>query len=761
MRREVNGEGDFILVKTLQQVLAQCTKEQLEQIARLWGMSDVPQKGTRQFYDKLLQYGRDSIAARFVWEYLSPTERIVFYRVLSPPNRYGIRRDSIPKKTQLSTSECETAFTKLESHALLVEEQVKMRGNQLAEYGFGNKNQPVEEVSLVFAFTENSNTLYKVGRELFLPGADRSKMTLEKILAPLYQGELYQIADRYNLDWQSFNAHVDLRSMIAEELVQPEVCSDILHQLTPETRELFKWLCDQGGKVSIQALRKHAGYDDATLFTILHTFEDYALAFDTFSENERVLFVPQEMYTNLKNAAARPKPEEVPTGLLSLVSPPQAIRPAHPFVLYDLAIIIGAMYQQSIEPTQAGKVPKRIATRIQPLLHGKPRIRYLGEDDDYMEMLFRIAKELGLIQLSKTLLGDIKQRYEPGPQLEQWSRLGLVGQTRRLLQCWSKSFSWLDVLGVNFTQWDPYSWNPMAARSAIQPYLQDCVPGRWYSVQSLLQTIWDQDSFVLRPVQYNARGIQRRKTGAMQTKWNNCDGEVFIGLLASSLYELGIVALGYQQPDPPAPEKRVNPDAFMLTELGAASLSSNVVSPPSSPVSSLSNGNRSLVIQPNFELLLLQPDLPTLYSLLPFVQVNQVDVVSRLTLTRESLLRGMDANMSIEQILQVLESYGQKEVPQNVAYTLRDWVKLYKKVTISQVFLIEVSDEALADEISTSSKLQTFGLRRLSPYIIAVNSDINLSELRRALDKEGIVTHISSNIISNQSRSAVIFGTRR
>ncbi len=100
------------------------------------------------------------------------------------------------------------------------------------------------------------------------------------------------------------------------------------------------------------------------------------------------------MYTNLKNAAARPKPEEVPTGLLSLVSPPQAIRPAHPFVLYDLAIIIGAMYQQSIEPTQAGKVPKRIATRIQPLLHGKPRIRYLGEDDDYMEMLFRIAKEL-------------------------------------------------------------------------------------------------------------------------------------------------------------------------------------------------------------------------------------------------------------------------------------------------------------------------------------------------------------------------------
>src|SRR5439155_12410056 len=130
-----------------------------------------------------------------------------------------------------------------------------------------------------------------------------------------------------------------------------------------------------------------------------------------------------------------------------------------------------------------------------------------------------------------------------------------------------------------------------------------------------LQTIWDQDPFALRPVQYNARGTQRRKTGAMQTKWNNCDGEVFIGLLSSSLYELGIVSLGYQQPDPPAPEKRVNPDAFMLSELGVASLSSNVVSLPTSPASSLSNGNRSLVIQPNFDLLLLQPDLPRLYNL--------------------------------------------------------------------------------------------------------------------------------------------------
>src|SRR5713101_7863189 len=96
--------------------------------------------------------------------------------------------------------------------------------------------------------------------------------------------------------------------------------------------------------------------------------------------------------------------------------------------------------------------------------------------------------------------------------------------------------------------------------------------------------------------------------------------------------------------------------------------------------------------------------MPTLYSLLPLAQVNQVDMVSRLTLTRASVLRGMEAGNDIEQILRILEERSQKEIPQNVAYTLRDWVKLHKDVRISQVLLLEVSSEAVADELCSSPK---------------------------------------------------------
>jgi hypothetical protein len=75
---------------------------------------------------------------------------------------------------------------------------------------------------------------------------------------------------------------------------------------------------------------------------------------------------------------------------------------------------------------------------------------------------------------------------------------------------------------------------------------------------------------------------------------------------------------------------------------------------------------------------------------------------------------------------------------------------LYKEVNVSQVLLLEVPSETLANEICASPKLKAFGLRRLAPCVIAVGSDAGLQELRRALDKEGIVVRISGDIVTRQ-----------
>lgn len=742
-------------MKTFRQELVQCTEQQLKEIYHLWGMDGLSDKGGQKRQDVLLKRMADPVAGRFAWEYLSQDECQVLYRLLGHSARSGTRRDVTLKKSQLSEKEFEAVLSSLEHRLLLWQKTVKIHTER---YSYKSKSvATVEDVAQLYPFQENAEALYTAGKEYFSAKSDRSQMSLEKILTSSYLAyELDTLAGHFGLNSGIYYSRAEARTMILEELVQPNSAFEMVQKLAPALRDILKWVCEQGGKVSMQALRKHTGYDDTTLFNALHSFEEYALAFDTFTAEGRVLFVPSDTYESIKKATVMKEPIEERNEFVPLADPPQTIQVGEAAILYDLAIITGAIYQQTIEPTQAGKVPKRIAAKIQPLLHGKQRQRYIGEDDEYLDMLFNLAQELNIIHLSRTSMEGIKPHYEPGPQLGRWSKLDMTEQIRLMLQCWEKSFRWMDIVGVHFRQWDPYTWNPIKARSLIVEHLRSCIPEQWYSVDALLQKIWDKDSFELRPVHYNIRKGDRAKTSAMRTKWNSAEGEYYIGLLSSSLFEFGLVSLGYQGQEFSQTTEVKNPVAFMLTELGSAVLSTETKAAAQVSVSSpfQENGIRSLVLQPNFELLLLHPDMPALYSLLPFAQVNQINMVSRLTLTRNAVLRGVEAGNTIDKILQVLEESSQKEVPQNVAYTLRDWVKLYKDVKISQVMLIEVSSEAVADEIASSSKLKKYNLSKLSSNILIASNDINLTELRRALEKEGIAVRISGDIVTRQNRYA-------
>ncbi len=738
-------------MKTLRQELVHCTPQQLEQIYHLWGMSGLTDTRSQSRQDILFQRIKDPIAARFVWEYLSEDERDVLYRLLHHSARGGTRREVIQQKAQFSEERLTAVITNLERYLLIQEQTTTVRVQPAAVRRVKNKVVSIsEQVILLAAYTENADALYTAGKEFFSPTSDRSQMTLDRILNQFYYGNLDLVASHYSLHNVGYYNTTQLRQMIEAELLEPQAAFEALQQLDPPLRDLFKWLCEQGGRVSMQAVRRHSGYDDTKMLNALHTFDEYAIAFDTFSEQQRVLFIPSNTYDSLRQAAIHPTQAEVSLAFVPLASPPEVIQASNTSAIYDLAIIIGAVYQQNIEPTQAGTVPKRIANKmILPLLRGKPRYRFLGGDNEYLEMIFHIAKELSLIQLSKNTLDGMKQRYEPGALLEQWAQLHLEEQVRKLVQCWTKSFHWLDINGANFHQWDPFYWNPIVARASLVEHLKDCIPGQWYSVASLLQKIWDKDPFELRPAHYSQRTANRRTTATMRAKWNSCEGEVYTGMLASTLYEFGLVALGYQQVSPPEAGKSVNPEAFMLTDVGAAVLSTKEKLP-----STTAPGHQGLIVQPNFELLLLQPDIPTLYSVLPFAQVNQVEMVSRLTMTKASLLRGVEAGYDIEEILEILAERSQKEVPQNVAYTLRDWVKLYKDVKISQVMLLEVSSEAAADELSSSSKFKEFNLRKIAPCILIVSNDVNVQTLRNTLNKEGVIVRISGEIFTRQNRYA-------
>jgi hypothetical protein len=439
---------------------------------------------------------------------------------------------------------------------------------------------------------------------------------------------------------------------------------------------------------------------------------------------------------------------------------PQAIRPAETITQFDLAVVINAVCQQTIEPTREGRVPKRIFNKIRPLLKGKARLDY-DALDLYLEILLSILQVQTIIQLAPSLIPDGKDAYEPGSELAWWQEQDAIQQTCYLLTLWFAHGGWRELAGVNFAPWDLYSWKPILGRDRLVELLKDYTPGRWYPVSFLLDDLWRNEPFAMRPQLTMAR--TQKKTGALREKWLACDGETYIGMLSVSLYELGLISLGYEEADALTDSQPRNPASFLITELGET-VFSLIDKPPATYVSPESS-TRSLIVQPNFELLLLEPDFPTLYKVLPFTLVQQVGVASRLTLTRASVLRAVEQGMKLDKILAVLEECSQKELPQNVVYTLKDWVKDYKEVTISQVYLLEVDSEEIADRLCASPKLQKalrdFHLRKISPCMLVVDSSINLLELKRLLEKEGVAVRISGDFSERLRSTAYTYGIAR
>jgi hypothetical protein len=259
----------------------------------------------------------------------------------------------------------------------------------------------------------------------------------------------------------------------------------------------------------------------------------------------------------------------------------------------------------------------------------------------------------------------------------------------------------------------------------------------WYSLDSFRATLQNDDPYVLRPSQRCAGEAGFKLAEELREHWDATDGEIITGMFRSTLYDLGMVALGYQREVVPAASELVNPDSFMLTELGAEVLSgeqsaSQMFSP------------RALVVQPNFQVLLMEPYMPAIYWLMRFASLDQMGRVSRFTLTREALQRGMDDGTSIEDALRFLQTHSQKSLPQNVIYTLRDWARQSREAPLPRITLLEVNDEALAGELVTSPKLRAYRLRRVGPKSVAVPPETSLGDLHRALKRLGYAQKLRS-----------------
>ena len=712
----------------------------LGQLARVWGWETPTTLPTPV---QLIERMQDHHRARSIWEQLTAEERTCLYRALgstAQARSHGVLLESLRKKTKLGAPAVEAAVRSLSQRWLLVEE---------GEIGVSPSAQPSSSAPRgVFVFRECSESLWQTGRELFETSADRRALGLPRLLEAMTDKDLEELARlchvtvtlsfplSYSRSVSPIGSPFESRRRISEALLGGLSAIEVFLRLDQVAQRLFLWLCEHDGQASMQEVRTFLGCDGERLYALLRTMETHGLAFETLTwAAERLLFIPEDLLAVVREEVLAHARDEQTYALFPLGLEPATIRTGQPTLCYDLATIIGCAYHSILDTTKDDRLPKPKSAKIRPLLHGMPR-RHDGLEDSYVDQLLHAARGLGLL-LCASPDDEDKPRYQPaGPKLAGWETATAVEQTRRFVDWWLRSPDFDDVRPDGRPIYASSS-STAAARKTLVDQLARCLPEQWYRIDALEFALWKQQPIQLYDGYTSRLAKDSTRLAARREQWMAGEGQRYLGMLSSTLHEAGLVSLGYASE---AVDHNAPPDYVQLTPLGAATLADAPPGASSSAAPWMATTKRVLIVQPSFEVVLLELDMGVLYELLAFAQVKHIGPVSTFQLSQRALLRGLEAGKTVAGILDLLARYGQKDLPQNVVYTLGDWSRDYREVTLSEVFLLELSEARVEQDLSRALEGQRVEVRKLAPgTFIVASHETSLLALRKVLSKAGIV----------------------
>lgn len=116
-----------------------------------------------------------------------------------------------------------------------------------------------------------------------------------------------------------------------------------------------------------------------------------------------------------------------------------------------------------------------------------------------------------------------------------------------------------------------------------------------------------------------------------------------------------------------------------------------------------------IIIQPNYELIIPRNADPSiLWKIYRFADIYQCEYLLRFHISRDSVHRGLAANLSSSDIIDLLELLSKEEIPQNVTYSLKEWCEEYGAVYFMDVFLLRCKSKHLAEQIKLHPKTKPY-----------------------------------------------------
>ncbi len=684
----------------------------------------------------------DPSAMRAIWESLDLEDRAFLSWLINQRNMLSIV-DDLPGLIDRPPDETAALLERLRRIGLVDVDEVMVRGSRVVSSGdnlyawAARNNSEAVPRRVVSIATEAAKVLREVLEE-----SKRSAPFDEPFHALLEnheQIEIQRIASTWKLPEATRYYKSELIGIMSEFLATGQGKTILLNSLSPAAQSLFAYLEAEGGKASAGAIKTHFGWGERELRAASLGLIQRALVWDVLDSDKRFLFIPRDMLKGGLSGGARIPAYAQP----KLDAPaPYAILSRYPYEMaWDLLTLLAEASHTDLQLTlQDTRLTKRVAKKINESFL-QPEDMKTGSTSEYVDVVVHMAQVLGLLI----------ERESDQPALalssrsEEWANYTLDAQRRRLFALWLEDRKWSEPATYGTIYW----WNSdlTGARKRLVKHLLELPAMKWISLEGFLKSIhltepfiiWGQEELVRR---YGLRALQ-----GFRNQWYDIEGRIVADMIRTMLHWLGVVDLGRDK------QKRFL--SFRLTESARSLLD---------PEHERSDGNgvrevaSSILVQPNFEVLVLHPDSRVLWTLVRMADLVRHDRVSVYNINKESVLRAVEGGLEASKIVDFLVANTDKQLPQNVAQSISDWARLIKHAHVRKVTLIEVDEPSVMDEMLAGRKTRKFILRRLSPTVaLAALPDLGdtarddpWQRLVKDLRAAGYVPHFTSELVPEE-----------
>lgn len=553
-------------------------------------------------------------------------------------------------------------------------------------------------------------------------------------------------------------------------LLDPKQLQQYLESLPENEGKMFRKIVEKKGVVIFRDLlnggaQKRYNHTKADYVNNLLSYSGLLyVAVPDSNKYNNLLMVPRDlMYIITHNYKRRDKRCIKELDVLTLPmeeQPPQYILENSNNILRDIVIFASFINRNALRVLSSGGIGKNDLKKVLPFMSAYKTLKY--------------ASFIALFCIQNKLIVDAGGIWKVSSDFENWLKNPHKCYTE-ILKFWLDTTAWNEeFIDGNVIHADTIPDNLVeivTLRKLILQELENIPRNRWVYFKSFAETVLPKIE-----VQF-----PRRSGQYVLEKFNRSNYLTLESIIGENLYWLGLINLGLRKESdlqrlgnrtdvplttgqttrrPPATMAKKPEEIicfFKLTDLGQFILEGNFLTPETLfenrtdyEVLPLTYEGEFIIVQPNLEVV-VPPDfcLSDFYFLNRFTATTKLDIMTTLTISKESIRQALHQGLTAEQIINFLKTHSRQAIPDTVLHLIQECGEAQKggfSIGVAGGY-IRVEDPVQMAELLSHRKIKSLIREIIDEKLVLLNPDVSIKKLAKELQQLGFTPQLDTENI--------------